>query len=29
MLNMLVALMGSTFGRVEETAEGSMIRERL
>jgi hypothetical protein len=29
MLNLLVAIMGSTFERVEKTAEGSMIRERL
>ena len=26
---MLIAIMGATFGRCEETAEGSMLRERL
>ena len=29
MLNMLVAIMGATFERVEETAEGAMLRERM
>lgn len=29
LLNMLIAIMGATFGRVEGISEGSMLRERL